>query len=61
MTFKFGTEWFRKATHKAKKHFTKGKSFAGGTKFPLIKGKIATEPKEDTLNYFYSAEDENED
>ena len=60
MKFKYGTEWFRKATHKAKKHFKKGKAFVGGTKFPLVKGKIGKEPEEDNLNYFYSA-DENED
>jgi hypothetical protein len=61
MKFDSGTEQFRDLTKGWNDtHFKKGVPFAGGDKFPLVRGKINTDKKLDVRDYMYAVQDAEE-
>lgn len=48
-----GIEWFRRVKEGAG-HFVKGVAFAGGAKFPLVRGEIKGKIEKDVLNFTYA-------
>ena len=54
MTFIEGTKWFRSIVKSPSSHFVKGVTFAGGTKFPFVRGTVNKKVEKDTLNFMYA-------
>ncbi len=61
MKFEAGTEILRKVEHDdLKEYHQQGRPFAGGDKFPLLRGRITKPINEDYWNYMYAVEEDGE-